>query len=166
MIETEPNRRIFRAAVCLNRGRILAKVVLMISMTLALRGWAAAPDALAESTLASSESVQAGVDGVASYYGKDHHGKKPANGEYFDMYKLTAAHRSLPFGTKVRVTNLSNNRSVIVRINDRGPYITGRTIDLSQAAAERLGMIRVGVVKVKMEILDHAILPAKESARS
>ncbi len=70
------------------------------------------------------------------------------------MNKLTAAHRSLPFGAKIKVTNLSNNRSVIVRINDRGPYIRGRVIDLSQAAAERLKMIQDGIVKVKIEVLD------------
>ena len=94
------------------------------------------------------------LDGVASYYGKDHHGRRTANGETFDMYKLTAAHRSLPFGTLVKVTNLSNQRSVTVRINDRGPYYGGRIIDLSQAAAERLEMIECGITKVKLEVLD------------
>ncbi len=94
------------------------------------------------------------VDGVASYYGKEHHGKKTANGEIFDMYKLTAAHRSLPFGSQVKVTNLSNQRSVIVRINDRGPYYQGRIIDLSLAAAERLEMVKSGITKVKLEVLD------------
>ena len=99
------------------------------------------------------------LDGVASYYGKDHHGKKTANGEIFDMYKLTAAHRSLPFGTLVKVTNLSNQRSVTVRINDRGPYYGGRIIDLSQAAAKSLDMVEAGITQVKLEILD-----AKQSA--
>jgi len=94
------------------------------------------------------------VDGVASYYGKEHHGKKTANGEIFDMNKLTAAHRSLSFGSQVKVTNLSNQRSVIVRINDRGPYYQGRIIDLSQAAAERLEMVKAGITKVKLEVLD------------
>src|SRR5213078_150267 len=94
------------------------------------------------------------LNGNASYYGKEHHGKKTANGEVFDMSKLTAAHRSLPFGSIVRVTNLSNHRSIIDRINDRGPYITGRIIDLSQAAALQLDMIPVGIVRVKVEVLD------------
>jgi len=94
------------------------------------------------------------VNGVASYYGREHHGKKTANGEIFDMTKLTAAHRSLPFGTHVKVTNLSNQRSAIVRINDRGPYYQGRIIDLSQAAAERLEMIKSGITNVKLEVLD------------
>lgn len=104
--------------------------------------------------LGASAARQASTDGIASYYGKDHHGKKTANGETFDMYKLTAAHRSLPFGSRVRVTNLANNRSVVVRINDRGPYIKGRVIDLSQAAAERLEMIEVGIVPVRVEVLE------------
>jgi len=94
------------------------------------------------------------VNGVASYYGREHHGKKTANGEIFDMTKLTAAHRSLPFGTHVKVTNLSNQRSAIVRINDRGPYYQGRIIDLSQAAAERLEMVKSGITNVKLEVLD------------
>ena len=70
------------------------------------------------------------------------------------MYKLTAAHKSLPFGSLVKVTNLSNQRSVIVRINDRGPYYQGRIIDLSMAAAERLDMIQCGITQVKVEVLD------------
>ena len=70
------------------------------------------------------------------------------------MNRLTAAHRSLPFGSLVRVTNLSNQRSVIVRINDRGPYYQGRIIDLSQAAAERLEMVKSGITQVKLEVLD------------
>ena len=94
------------------------------------------------------------MNGVASYYGREHHGKKTANGEIFDMTKLAAAHRSLPFGTHVKVTNLSNQRSAIVRINDRGPYYQGRIIDLSQAAAERLEMIKSGITNVKLEVLD------------
>ena len=94
------------------------------------------------------------VDGVASYYGREHHGKKTANGEIFNMNKLTAAHRSLPFGSQVKVTNLSNQRSVIVQINDRGPYYQGRIIDLSLAAAERLEMVNSGIAKVKLEVLD------------
>ena len=94
------------------------------------------------------------VNGVASYYGREHQGKKTANGEIFDMNKLTAAHPSLPFGTQVRVFNLSNQRSVIVRINDRGPYYQGRMIDVSRAAAERLEMVKSGIANVKVEVLD------------
>lgn len=92
--------------------------------------------------------------GEASYYGDRHHGKKTASGERFDQRALTAAHRTLPFGTQVRVTNLNNERSVVVRINDRGPFVRGRIIDVSRAAAERLDMLRSGVVPVRIEALD------------
>ncbi|MGP9824215.1 septal ring lytic transglycosylase RlpA family protein [Ectopseudomonas khazarica] len=92
--------------------------------------------------------------GKASYYGQAHHGKRTASGERFDQHALTAAHRTLPFGTRVRVTNLNNERSVVVRINDRGPFVRGRIIDLSRAAAERLDMLRAGVVPVRLQALD------------
>lgn len=91
--------------------------------------------------------------GEASYYAHKFHGRKTANGEIFDMHKLTAAHLKLPFNTLVRVTNLSNNKTVIVRINDRGPYAKGRIIDLSLAAAKELDMMKSGVAKVRLEIV-------------
>ena len=83
---------------------------------------------------------------LASWYGANHQGHPTANGEKFDRQKLTAAHRSLPFGTIVRVTNLINGKQVLVRINDRGPYHRGRALDLSEAAARRLGMLRDGLI--------------------
>src|SRR5688572_26363731 len=79
--------------------------------------------------------------GVASYYAAKYHGRKTASGEIFDMNKMTAAHRTLPFGERVRVTNLGNERSVVVVINDRGPFVKGRIIDVSLAAARKLDMI-------------------------
>ncbi|MXO83917.1 septal ring lytic transglycosylase RlpA family protein [Altererythrobacter aestiaquae] len=82
--------------------------------------------------------------GVASYYGKRFHGRRTANGERFNMNAMTAAHKTLPFGTKVRVTNPRNGKSVVVRINDRGPFIRGRTIDLSRAAAKKVGIVQRG----------------------
>jgi len=91
--------------------------------------------------------------GLASWYGKGFHGKKTASGQVYDMYKLSAAHRTLPFGTRVKVTNISNNRQVVVTINDRGPRKRGRIIDLSREAARRLDMIKKGVAKVKIEVL-------------
>jgi rare lipoprotein A len=92
--------------------------------------------------------------GMATFYGSEQHGGPTASGERFDMRKLTAAHRTLPFGTRVRVTNTRNGRSVEVRINDRGPYGgRGRIIDLSAAAARRLDMIDAGVVPVTVEVL-------------
>ena len=91
--------------------------------------------------------------GRASWYGPGFHGRRTANGEIFNQNALTAAHPSLKFGTKVKVTNLNNGRSVVVRINDRGPYAGGRVIDLSAAAARSLKMVRSGVARVKVTIL-------------
>ena len=91
--------------------------------------------------------------GKASWYGPGFAGRKTANGERFNPRALTAAHRTLPFGTKVRVTNLSNGKSVVVRINDRGPYAGGRIIDLSKAAARRIGMLKQGVARVEVTTL-------------
>jgi len=90
--------------------------------------------------------------GVASYYGKEYQGKKTASGEIYDMNKMTAAHRTLPFGVNLRVTDLSSDRSVVVRVNDRGPFARGRIIDLSLAAARKLDMLRAGKATVKLEI--------------
>lgn len=90
---------------------------------------------------------------TASYYAEDFHGKKTSNGERFDMNALTCAHKSLPFNTILRVTNLSNGKTVEVRVNDRGPFVATREIDLSKAAAVKLGMIGTGTAKVKLEIV-------------
>ncbi len=87
----------------------------------------------------------------ASWYGPKFHGKTTANGEQFDQMAFTAAHKKLKFGTLLKITNPKNDKSVVVRINDRGPYITGRQLDLSKAAAQELGMIKKGVVKLKVE---------------
>jgi len=96
----------------------------------------------------------AGLSGNASWYGPTFHGKTTANGERYNMLGLTAAHRTLPFGTYVRVTNSVNGRSLVVRINDRGPFIAGRIIDLSYTAAKILDIPAAGVMKVRLEILD------------
>lgn len=88
------------------------------------------------------------ITGSASWYGGQFHGRKTANGERYDMNELTAAHKTLPFGTRVRVENLATGQAVVVRINDRGPFAPGRVIDLSRAAAERIGLIRAGVAPV------------------
>ncbi len=93
------------------------------------------------------------VRGIASWYGPGFHGRLTANGEKYNQNAFTAAHRNLAFGTRVRVTNLNNGRSTIVRINDRGPYIAGRIIDLSAAAAKAIGMVNSGVAPVRLEIL-------------
>ena len=90
--------------------------------------------------------------GKASYYAHRFHGRSTASGETYDETKLTAAHRTLPFGTRVRVTNLENGRSVSVRINDRGPHRKGRVIDVSYVAAKRLGFVRDGVARVRVQV--------------
>lgn len=92
--------------------------------------------------------------GYASWYGPGFHGRRTASGEIFNMYDYTAAHRSLPFGTRVRVTNLKNGKSVVVRINDRGPAKKDRIIDLSYQAAKKIDMIRDGIVKVRVEVIE------------
>ena len=89
--------------------------------------------------------------GTASYYGARHHGKRTASGEPFNQNALTAAHPRLPFGTRLLVTNLSNKKSVVVRVNDRGPYTRGRIIDVSRKAAQQLGMLRSGTAKVRVQ---------------
>jgi rare lipoprotein A (peptidoglycan hydrolase) len=94
------------------------------------------------------------LEGIASYYAKDFHGKQTSNGEIFDMNALTAAHRTFPFGTKVRVTNLENNKIVVVRVNDRGPFIEGRMMDLSMGAAKEIDLIRNGTTRVRLEVLE------------
>lgn len=92
--------------------------------------------------------------GTASYYGAKHQGKRTASGERFNKNSLTAAHRQLPFGTRVKVTNLNNDKSCVVRINDRRPHTRGRLIDLSHEAAEQLGMLRSGTARVRVQALD------------
>lgn len=95
------------------------------------------------------------IYGTASFYGRDFHNKKTASGEPFDMNANTAAHPSLPFGTLCRVTNLDNNKSVIVRINDRGPFVANRVLDLSYGAAQQLDGVASGLINVKIEILKY-----------
>jgi rare lipoprotein A len=101
--------------------------------------------------------------GVASWYGPGFHGRRTANGEVYDQYELTAAHQTLPLGTRVLVTSLTNGRSVEVRINDRGPFIDGRVIDLSYGAARVIDMIGPGVMPVRVEVLDTPVLVASRT---
>jgi len=93
-------------------------------------------------------------EGVASYYAHKFNGRTTASGEIYDERKMTAAHRDLPFGTTVRVTNLSNNKSVVLKINDRGPFVKGRIIDVSYAAAKKLDFIKEGVIRVRVTAVD------------
>ena len=111
--------------------------------------------ALAAGACAPTRREPRGVwTGTASWYGEAHHGKKTASGEPFDMHALTAAHRTLPLGTRVRVTNLANGRAVEVRINDRGPSVADRIIDLSYGAARALDAVGAGVFRVRIAVLE------------
>lgn len=113
---------------------------------------------------ASAATSQTETDiqrGIASFYSKGFEGRKTANGEIYRGETLTAAHRTLPFGTKVRVKNLRNGREVIVRINNRGPFIKKRIVDLSKRAAREVGMLKSGIVPVELEVLE---LPARYRA--
>jgi rare lipoprotein A len=105
--------------------------------------------------------------GIASWYGDDFHGWVTASGDLYDMHALTGAHRTLPLGTVVRVTNVVNGRHVMVRINDRGPYVNGRILDLSLASARRLGMVEDGVAAVHLEVVGQAAgMPLTAEPRS
>lgn len=99
----------------------------------------------------SSCARQIAQSGKASFYADKFQGRKTANGETFRQGKMTAAHKTLPFGTKVKVTNLDNGKTVKVRINDRGPFVAGRIIDLSKKAAKKIGMVNSGVANVKIK---------------
>jgi rare lipoprotein A len=100
-------------------------------------------------------SIRQRLSGLASWYGPGFHGSPSASGEPFNQNAMTAAHRTLPFGTQVLVTNMDNGQSVVVRINDRGPYSGDRVIDLSTAAARVLGLIQSGVAPVRLDVLDN-----------
>ena len=114
---------------------------------------AKAPSAVARPKPPVSPAVGYTEQGNASWYGKPFNGRRASNGEIYDMYKLTAAHRTLPFDTMVRVTNLNNGKSTTVRITDRGPFVDNRIIDLSLAAAREIASVGPGVVPVRLEVL-------------
>ncbi|MEX0661886.1 MAG: septal ring lytic transglycosylase RlpA family protein [Balneolaceae bacterium] len=118
-------------------------------------------------TIQNAETVRTLDTGMASWYGPNFHGKLTANGETYNMNDLTAAHRSLPFNTVVKVTNLDNDRSVVVRVNDRGPYVGNRIIDLSRGAARKIDMEDAGVANVRIELVEEGDRPVtRASARS
>jgi len=100
----------------------------------------------------SSDAWKGEMEGLASWYGEDFHGRLTASGEVYDMYKMTAAHKTLPLGTVVKVRNLENGKDVEVRINDRGPFVKGRVIDLSRTAGRAIDIRGAGVAKVKLEV--------------
>ena len=119
--------------------------------------------AFAAISVAATDAYAGSECGKASWYALT---SKTASGEYADPSTMTAAHPSLPFGTKVRVINLRNNRSVVVRINDRGPFVGGRIIDVTKAAAQKLGFVNAGVTRVRVEVLDRNGLGRAQTACS
>ncbi len=137
---------------------LLSFAVLTAATALPAAGQTPAPTASA--TLGKAGDVQ---EGLAAFYGTRLNGRKTASGEKYDHNALTAAHKTLPFGARVRITNARNGRSVEVRINDRGPPQPNRIIDLSRAAATKLGMLRAGNIPVRLEVLN--VAPAAEPRR-
>ena len=131
------------------------RYAMLLASALLLTGVAWPMDALARSGASAHERhvKKRNQTGVASFYGHECKGQRTANGERFDPNQLTAAHRTLPFGTRVKVTNLDNGRQVVVRINDRGPYARGRVLDLSRAAARKLGFEHKGTALVRLQVL-------------
>lgn len=110
-------------------------------------------------------SINDSFSGVASWYGSKFHGRKTSNGEVYNMYAMTAAHKTLPMNTMVRVTNLKNNRQIVVRINDRGPFVKSRIIDLSKEAAQRIDMIQHGTAPVRLDVIGfHGVLAKNSSS--
>ena len=124
---------------------ILKKIVIFLTLLVTLL--------FTTNVMAKTKVNQHSTRGEASYYAGFHHGKKTASGERFNMHSLTAAHRTLPLGSKIKVTNLNNGKEVVVRVNDRGPYAKGRVLDVSLGAAKKLDMIKTGTAKVSIQIL-------------
>jgi rare lipoprotein A len=133
------------------RALIVAAALLASACTSGTRATSTTPHTKA--TKRTAAATQRTQEGLGTWYGGSLHGRPTASGERFDKNALTAAHRTLPMGTRVRVTNKRNGKSVVLRINDRGPYGKGRVIDVSEAAARRLDMIDAGVVPVRIEVL-------------
>ncbi|MDO8904368.1 septal ring lytic transglycosylase RlpA family protein [Hydrogenophaga sp.] len=151
-------------------ARLRAGSTLALSLVLWLGGCAApshidsAPSGASQ--IGSETGLEIGIEvgaGIASWYGERFHGRRTASGEAFNMHEFTAAHRTLPFGTWVRVRNLDNGREVVVRINDRGPFTRGRVIDLSRAAADTIGIVQAGTSRVAL--FQDGVVPVASSAQ-
>jgi len=143
-----------------------AKILMAVLLTVSLSGCGLLSNRSGKSyvikgkryhILASSSGYRA--KGLASWYGEPFHGRKTASGEVYDMHKISAAHKTLPLHTWVEVKNLDNNKMMVMRVNDRGPFVKGRIIDLSRAAAEEMGMLKAGVARVTVRAI------SKERAR-
>src|SRR4029450_9288296 len=147
------SRRVFRFTLCLC-------MLGLLSACSGKQGHIALPPSRASTSASASE-----LEGLASYYAEPYHGRRTASGEVFDTYEaMTAAHRTVPFNTVVRVQNMANGKAVEVRINDRGPFIAGRIIDLSLRAARVIDMVRTGVVLVKLTIISPGTVPQRTAS--
>jgi rare lipoprotein A len=129
-----------------------AGLAAIAALTVLAAGCASSGRTPAVKSTPSLAAAGVGEEGLASWYGEPYHGRATASGTRYDMWGMTAAHRTLPFGTRVRVRNLDNGREADVTINDRGPFVAGRILDLSRAAAEALGAIGPGVIRVRLEV--------------
>ena len=147
--------------MCVRHFPVAAMAALVFSMAQVVQAQEAADPVANLQAALSGASGEVISGGKVTYYGHWHAGRKTANGERFDPNALTMAHRTLPFGTLVRVTNLRNNKSVVVRVNDRGPVSRKRVADLTSAAASKINMLRAGVADVLLEIVSD-ILPGKD----
>jgi rare lipoprotein A len=144
-------------------GRLLLLLVLL----LLLLTWGCASPGRERPVSATDHGERGGKRierGFASWYGDEFHGRPTASGEIFDMHGISAAHRTLPFGTVVEVTNLNNGRRLDVRINDRGPFVRGRILDLSKAAAAQLDMVVAGIARVELRIVDRPAAARRRAA--
>jgi len=134
------------------RPRALAARALVGALVIVAAGCASTSTPQRGPAAPSPPAAGVSEEGLASWYGEPYHGRATASGTRYDMYGMTAAHRTLPFGTRVHVRNLDNRREADVTINDRGPFVAGRILDLSRAAAEALGAIGPGVIPVRLEV--------------
>ena len=132
-------------------------------LALAVPGSAQSSDTISPGGRRAEARLAEARRGVASYYAASLHGRRTANGERYDRTALTAAHKTLPFGTLLRVESEQSGRRVLVRVNDRGPFIKGRALDLSGAAADRLRMRQRGTARIRYEIVDPATLPSRQT---
>jgi rare lipoprotein A (peptidoglycan hydrolase) len=136
--------------------RVIMGCAVAAMVALSARSEARPSDFVAYKRHAAPKAIQSESGtrvGIASWYGEQFQGNLTANGEVFDMNGLTAASRELPLGTRIQVKNLNNNRSIVLRINDRGPYIPGRVLDVSKSAAERLGFLNAGLAHIEMKVV-------------
>ena len=132
---------------------VAGAAALVVSGCASSRGGTRPPRTPQRTDVSSAATGKIIEEGIASWYGEPYHGRPTASGPRYDMWAMTAAHRTLPFGTRLRVHNLANGRDADVVVNDRGPFVAGRILDLSRAAAEQLGAVDPGVIPVRLELL-------------